>query len=499
MARTTGRPASRSPARIVFVCSSCGGTQGKWFGRCPECGAWNTATEEVRAPRAAPARGAASPGASAGRRSVPRSLGERGLERSSFARMSTGFVELDRVLGGGIVPGAVVLVGGDPGIGKSTLLLQAAARLGRAGARCLYVTGEESEEQIRLRAERLGACVPEVLVVTETEIDEVLAHIAAVEPRVVVADSIQTFYRADLPSAPGTVTQVRECAFELIRAGKAASIPILLVGHVTKEGDVAGPRVLEHMVDAVLYLEGERYQELRILRAQKNRFGATTEIGLFEMAEDGLREVADPSGAFLAGRLHGVSGTAVLPSLEGDRALLVEVQALVARTMNDKWARQATGFDRRRLDVLLAVLERRAGVSIDHQDVFVSVAGGLRLAETASDLALLLAVASSAVDQALPDDLVVMGEVGLGGELRRVQSGARRLAEAARLGFKRAILPAANQADGRGIDIQLAPVADLRSALRAALGEKALPRVRKRVEPSEGPGLPPTGHSLPSP
>jgi DNA repair protein RadA/Sms len=475
---------ARTTARTIFVCTSCGASEGKWFGRCPQCGAWNTAAEEVRAPRAAPAARGAGGGAAAQRISMPHSLGDDASSGSPTVRLSTGFGELDRVLGGGLVPGSVVLVGGDPGIGKSTLLLQAAARLGRAGARCLYVTGEESEEQIRLRAERLSAAVPEVLVVTETEIDRVLEHIAAVEPRVVVADSIQTFYRADLPSAPGTVTQVRECAFELIRAGKAASIPILLVGHVTKDGDVAGPRVLEHMVDAVLYLEGDRYQELRIVRAQKNRFGATTEIGLFEMAEDGLKEVADPSGAFLAGRLHGVSGTAVLPSLEGNRALLVEVQALVARSMGDNWARQATGFDRRRLDVLLAVLDRRAQVSVAYQDVFVSVAGGLRLNETASDLALLMAVASSAADEPLPDDLVVMGEVGLGGELRRVQSAARRLAEASRLGFKRAILPAANTADGRGIDIKLEPVADLRAAITTALGSKAMPRLRQKVERS---------------
>jgi DNA repair protein RadA/Sms len=485
---------ARTTARTVFVCTSCGVSEGKWFGRCPQCGAWNTAAEEVRAPRAAPARGAGG-GPAAQRTSMPRSLGDS-PSGSPTVRLSTGFGELDRVLGGGLVPGAVVLVGGDPGIGKSTLLLQSAARLGREGARVLYVTGEESEEQIRLRAERLSALVPEVLVVTETEIDRVLEHIAAVEPRVVVADSIQTFYRADLPSAPGTVTQVRESAFELIRAGKAASIPILLVGHVTKDGDVAGPRVLEHMVDAVLYLEGDRYQELRIVRAQKNRFGATTEIGLFEMAEDGLKEVADPSGAFLAGRLHGVSGTAVLPSLEGNRTLLVEVQALVAQSMGDNWARQATGFDRRRLDVLLAVLDRRAQVSVAHQDVFVSVAGGLRLNETASDLALLMAVASSAADQALPDDLVVMGEVGLGGELRRVQSCARRLGEAARLGFKRAILPAANTSDGRGIDILLEPAADLRSALTAALGSKAIPRLRGRVERRPEAGRSDPNHGL---
>jgi DNA repair protein RadA/Sms len=471
---------ARTTARTVFVCTSCGASEGKWFGRCPQCGAWNTAAEEVRAPRAAPARGAGG-GQAAQRTSVPRSLGDDASSGSPTVRLSTGFGELDRVLGGGLVPGSVVLVGGDPGIGKSTLLLQAAARLGRAGARCLYVTGEESEEQIRLRAERLSAAVPEVLVVTETEIDRVLEHIAAVEPRVVVADSIQTFYRADLPSAPGTVTQVRECAFELIRAGKAASIPILLVGHVTKDGDVAGPRVLEHMVDAVLYLEGDRYQELRIVRAQKNRFGATTEIGLFEMAEDGLKEVADPAGAFLTGRLHGVSGTAVLPSLEGNRTLLVEVQALVAPTVGQTWVRQVTGIDRRRLDVLLAVLDRRAQVPVAQRDVFVSVAGGLQLAETASDLAILAAVASSAADRALPDDLVVMGEVGLGGELRRVRAGARRLAEAARLGFRRAILPAANAADGRGIGIELTPVEDLRSALEAALGKDAVPR---RVRPA---------------
>ena len=469
---------ARATTRTVFVCNACGSEQGKWFGRCPDCDGWNTASEVTRTP---PARGGAAGfgggSVASGRVSAPRSLADLAAGGTALARLATGMGELDRVLGGGLVPGAVILIGGDPGIGKSTLVLQAMAALGRKGVRALYVTGEESEEQIRLRADRLAASVDEVLVVAETEIGRVLEHITQVSPGVVVADSIQTLFRADLPAAPGTVTQVRECAFELVRAAKAGGFPALLVGHVTKEGDVAGPRVLEHMVDAVLYLEGDRYQELRILRAQKNRFGATTEIGLFEMVEDGMREVADPSGAFLAGRLHGVSGTAVLPSLEGNRALLVEVQALVAPTANDNWVRQSTGIDRRRMDVLLAVLERRAGVQVGRRDVFVSVAGGLHLLETASDLAVLTAVASAAGDAVLPEDLVVMGEVGLGGELRRVRSAARRLAEAARMGFRRAVIPAQNAADGRGIPIQLEAVPDLRSALRAALGDEAARRL----------------------
>jgi DNA repair protein RadA/Sms len=399
-------------------------------------------------------------------------------------RLSTGSSELDRVLGGGLVPGAVVLIGGDPGIGKSTLVLQTVARMARAGVRTLYVAGEESERQVLVRAERLGACDPGVLVLAETDLDQVREHIARVAPDVIVADSIQTLCRSELPSAPGTVTQVRECAFELTRIAKASGRPVLLVGHVTKEGDVAGPRILEHMVDAVLYLEGERYQELRVLRAQKNRFGATTEIGVFEMVETGLIEVADPSGAFLAGRVTGVPGTAVLASLEGNRALLVEVQALVASTVFPTPARQSTGFDRQRLQVLLAVLERRAGMRLGKRDVFVSVAGGVRLEETASDLALLLAVASARTGVAVPADLVVMGEVGLGGEIRRVRGGARRLAEAARLGFRRAVVPAANAGDGRGIGIELVPAPDLRAALAHVLGEDELRKTSRRREPS---------------
>jgi DNA repair protein RadA/Sms len=471
---------ARMTTRTVFVCNACGSEQGKWFGRCPDCGAWNTAAEMTRtpAPRGAAAGGGGGGAACAGgRTSAPRSLADLAAGGDAPRRLATGIGELDRVLGGGLVPGAVILIGGDPGIGKSTLVLQAMAAIGRQGVRALYVTGEESEEQIRLRADRLSASVAEVLVVAETEIGRVLEHITQISPGVVVADSIQTLFRADLPAAPGTVTQVRECAFELVRAAKAVGVPVLLVGHVTKEGDVAGPRVLEHMVDAVLYLEGDRYQELRILRAQKNRFGATTEIGLFEMVEDGMREVADPAGAFLAGRLHGVSGTAVLPSLEGNRALLVEVQALVGSSIQEASVRQSTGFDRRRLDVLLAVLERRARVQVGRKDVFVSVAGGLHLMETASDLAVLTAIASAAGDAVLPEDLVVMGEVGLGGELRRVRGAARRLAEAARLGFRRAVLPAQNAADGRGISIKLEPAEDLRQALRLALGDAAAQRL----------------------
>ncbi len=478
MASSGARSRAKGAAKVIFVCAACGGERPKWFGRCPECGAWNTASEEVRAPVArAPLSGEPSPATAAV--PLPAAGGEAGADDRRASRLATGIGEFDRVLGGGLVPGAVTLVGGDPGIGKSTLLLQAMAHMARAGHRTLYVTGEESERQIRLRAERLEAVEPLVFVVAETEIERVREHIMTVDPAVVVADSIQTLYRADLPSAPGTVSQVRECAFELIRIAKASGRPIFLIGHVTKEGDVAGPRVLEHMVDAVLYLEGERYHELRVLRAQKNRFGATTEIGLFEMAESGMREVADPSGAFLAGRATGVAGTAVLASLEGNRALLVEVQSLVARASFDGVERQSTGIDRRRLAVLLAVLQRRARVALGKSDVFVSVAGGLHLEETASDLAILLAIASAATGKPVPADLVVMGEVGLGGELRRVRGGARRLAEAARLGFTRAIVPEANVADGRGVEIEVTGARDLSSALVAALGAQALTAARR--------------------
>jgi DNA repair protein RadA/Sms len=470
---------ARASAKIIFVCTACGGERPKWFGRCPECGAWNTASEEVRMP-SPPAKSGASP--RVGGRSSPVPLVATGASGRDRVRLSTGSGELDRVLGGGLVPGGVVLVGGDPGIGKSTLLLQAAARIARAGRRVLIVAGEENEDQVLVRAERLQALDPGVLVVGETDMELVREHIAETAPDVIIADSIQTLVVPGLPSAPGTVTQVRESALALTRIAKESGRPVFLVGHVTKEGDVAGPRILEHMVDAVLYLEGERYQELRVLRAQKNRFGATTEIGVFEMVEEGMRDVADPSQSFLAGRTTGLPGTAVLPSLEGNRTLLVEVQALVAPTVFPTPERQSTGIDRRRLAVLLAVLDRRAGLPLGRRDVFVSVAGGLRLEETASDLALLLAVASAHSGKPVPADIVVMGEVGLGGELRRVQGGARRLAEAARLGFRRAVVPKANAGDERGLAIEVTPAADLRSALAAALGEEAL-NVRRRDSP----------------
>lgn len=426
-------------ARTVHRCTDCQHTSPSWVGRCPGCGEWGTLVEEVEAAAATVAAPWASVPAAGGGQG-PRPIGEVGLDQG--APVPTGVGELDRVLDGGLVPGSVTLVGGEPGVGKSTLLLQAAAQVARSGRTVLYATAEESAQQVRSRAERLGAVAPDLLLVAETALPGLLGHVAETGPDLVVVDSIQTLYDPALASSPGSVTQVRGCAHRLVQEAKARGVSIALVGHVTKGGELAGPRTLEHLVDTVLSFEGERHHALRLLRAQKHRFGTTAELGLFEMGDAGLVGVPDPSGLFLADRAAGVAGSVVVPTMEGHRPLLVELQALVAGGgTGGSPRRSAQGLDAGRLAFLLAVLEKRAGLPLQGLDVYALAAGGVRVVEPGADLALALAIASSLREQPVPEGLVACGEVGLGGELRQVSRTGRRLSEAARLGFTQVILP----------------------------------------------------------
>ncbi len=479
MNRTTK---SARSAKASFYCSACGNEQPRWFGHCPACKEWNTAVEAPAggSPGAKSAGGGARRGAArwvpAGaeaRTGVPVPLAD--VELGHVERVRTGLREIDRVLGGGIVPGSLLLVGGDPGIGKSTLMLQLAMAIARAGERILYVSGEESEEQIRLRARRLGEVPPTLLLLCETDLESVLEAAAQAKPSALVVDSIQTLSRADLEGGPGTVTQVRECALALLHYAKGSRTPVFLVGHVTKDGAVAGPRVLEHMVDAVLYLEGERYQHYRVLRAAKNRFGSTNELGVFEMLDSGLREVPNPSEAFLSDGKRAEPGVAVVASLEGSRPLLVEVQALVSSSFYGTPQRVTSGFDPRRLAVLIAVLERRVGLKLGRHDVFVTVTGGLTLDDPGTDLGVALAIASSFRSRPLLEGTLSLGEVSLSGELRRVARLDARLREAAQLGFKRAGFPRAQVSDAEGCGLETVPLASVREAFDALLGEKVAP------------------------
>jgi DNA repair protein RadA/Sms len=427
-------------ADIQYVCQSCGAVHAKWAGRCDACGEWNTLAEES----------APSPAPKGLRAGAARRLELVGLAGAAAgpARLATAIAELDRVLGGGLVQGSTVLIGGDPGIGKSTLVLQAAAALAMAGVEVAYVSGEESIDQIRLRATRLGIAGAPVRMTAATSVRDILAtfdHARA--PGLVVIDSIQTMFVDNVEAAPGTVTQLRTSAHELIRFAKRRGTALLLIGHVTKDGQIAGPRVLEHMVDAVVYFEGERGHQFRILRAVKNRFGAANEIGVFEMAERGLVEVPNPSALFLAEREAGVSGAAVFAGIEGSRPLLIEIQALVGPSPLGTPRRTVVGWDGGRLAMLLAVLETRCGLVIGGRDVYLNVAGGLRIAEPAADLAVAAAVVSSVLDRPAPPAAVFFGEVGLAGEVRAVSQTEARLKEAAKLGFEQVIVPASG---GRG-------------------------------------------------
>ena len=428
--------------KTVYVCSACGYETPRWMGKCPGCNAWNTMEEQ--APQASVSQAAPVKANKQRGGTGAKALRLDEIPEENAARASTGIGELDRVLGGGVVEGSLMLVGGDPGIGKSTLLLQVSEHLARKGARVLYISGEESARQIKMRARRLGVSADSLLILSENAMDAAEKRWEEIQPDYMIIDSIQTMYRPDMASAPGSVSQVRECASLLMRMAKTTGCAVFLVGHVTKEGAIAGPRILEHMVDVVLYFEGDRQHDHRILRAVKNRFGSVNELGLFEMHEKGMLPVANPSEMLLSERAKNVPGSCVIPAIEGSRPMLVDVQALALQTAYGTPRRTTNGFDAGRLALLLAVLEKRAGVSLFNQDVYVNVAGGLSLSEPAADLALCAAVASSVRDVCIPGDWAVMGEVGLAGEIRAVSQCERRLSECARLGFTSAVLPREN-------------------------------------------------------
>ena len=423
-----------------YVCSQCGYTTPKWLGKCPDCGSWNTLNEElIPAPEAAAPKQKRASGAGAP------ALPVNDIPDEAALRLNTGIGELDRVLGGGIVEGSMVLVGGDPGIGKSTLLTQLSANISRSGSSVLYVSGEESARQIKLRANRLGVNAAGFYVLSENDVGVIETRMQEISPRVMIIDSIQTMYRTDIASAPGSVSQVRECAARIMYLAKLSGCAVFLVGHVTKEGSIAGPRVLEHMVDAVLYFEGDRSSQYRILRAVKNRFGSVNELGMFEMTGEGMKEVANASELLLSERAHDATGCAVMCTVEGTRPLLTDVQALVTPTVFGNPRRMTQGIDLSRLFLLLAVLEKRAAIPLYNQDVYVNIAGGLTVTEPAADLAVCAAIASSARNLCLAGDWAIMGEVGLTGELRAVTHAERRLNECVRLGFSHVILPKANK------------------------------------------------------
>lgn len=426
----------------MFFCQECGYESSKWLGQCPGCKQWNTFVEENIRPASVPGMGGGK--ASFSRAGKPVTLGE--IESGGEERFKTHMEELDRVLGGGIVKGSLVLVGGDPGIGKSTLLLQVCRYLAGDGRKVLYISGEESLQQIKLRAERLGDFSDHLSLFCETSMEAVEGTVKKDPPAVVVIDSIQTMYCEQVSSAPGSVSQVRETCGRLLKLAKGFGISIFLVGHVTKEGTVAGPRVLEHMVDTVLYFEGDRYASYRILRSVKNRFGSTNEIGVFEMCQDGLKEVKNPSEFMLAGRPEGANGSVVVCSGQGTRPVMLEIQALVCRTNFGFPKRQATGTDFNRINLLMAVLEKRLQMQIGDCDAYVNVAGGIKVQEPAIDLGIVMAIASSFKNRAISEDVVVFGEVGLSGEVRAVSMAGSRVQEAKKLGFSTVILPESNRA-----------------------------------------------------
>jgi DNA repair protein RadA/Sms len=442
--------------KTIYACTECGGQAPKWQGQCPHCGAWNTLVESVATTPAKRFENVA------GGRSAVRTLAT--VETRENPRIATGQPEFDRVLGGGLVRGGVVLLGGDPGIGKSTLLLQACASLG-AAHRTMYVTGEESVEQVALRAQRLGLVNAPVDLLAEVQLEAIVAAIGSAAPEIVVIDSIQTLYTETLTSAPGSVSQVRECAAQLTRLAKQRGVVVVFVGHVTKEGAIAGPRVLEHIVDTVLYFEGDPHSSFRLVRAIKNRFGAANELGVFGMTERGLRGVSNPSALFLSQHAAPVPGSAIVATLEGSRPLLVELQALVDPVQGGMPKRLAVGLEPQRLALLLAVLHRHGGVDVGGYDVFVNAVGGVRIGEPAADLAVLLAVYSSLKNKALPAKLLVFGEVGLAGEIRPVQRGQERIREAAKLGFRTALMPSANKPKQAIEGLEVVPVARVSDAL----------------------------------
>ena len=449
-------------ARAIYVCQECGSESVRWQGRCPDCNAWNTFVEKVQRPvrNAAPSRPplvALAP------------IQVSDLSRELRPRLELGSPEFDRVLGEGVVAGSLVLIGGDPGIGKSTLLLQAAAAVAAAGKRVLYVSGEESAHQLKLRANRLSISGERLYLLVETDIDEALTSAESLQPDLLIVDSIQTVFSPELPNAPGTVVQLRESTQRIMRWAKASNVPAFIVGHVTKEGEIAGPRLLEHLVDVVLYLEGDRFSSYRLLRGVKNRFGATSEVGVFEMLGSGMEPVENPSEIFLAERARGAVGSVIVPVIEGTRSMLVELQALTTPTSLSIPRRTAHGIELNRLLLIGAVLSKRARIELYNQDVIVNIVGGLRVQEPAADLGLALAIASSYKDRRLPGDLIAIGEVGLSGELRSVSHIGRRLAEAEKMGFVHALIPAAALRRQRPqTALQLHPVSTLLEAVGTA-------------------------------
>ncbi len=451
-------------ARVYYECQNCGRRSPRYMGRCPGCGEFNTMIELVEEPEAPPSTGRPL--------SVPRSQPQRlnDVTAEGDERYPVPVAELARVLGGGLVPGSVVLIGGDPGIGKSTLLLQMAALMEAVAGPVLYVSGEESERQIKMRAERLGLDAANVYLVTETEMGAILAHVESIKPRLLIVDSIQTTYLEGKASAAGSVSQVRECAAQLRELAKSSGIAIFLVGHVTKEGIIAGPRVLEHIVDTVLYLEGDRFQAYRLLRSVKNRFGPTNEVGVFEMRDRGLVEIANPSEVFIAERVVNAPGSAIAVTLEGTRPLLVEVQALASQTVYPNPRRTANGVDPNRMLLITAVLTQRLGIKLYEKDIFVNVISGLKIDEPAADLAIAVAIASSVWDRPVPADMAFVGEIGLSGELRAVSQTALRVREAAKLGFKRVMVPRTYRRDEAApAHVEVLTVRSLADALTQAL------------------------------
>ncbi len=449
-----------SKTKTVYTCQACGYTSLKWLGKCPDCATWNTFVEEVT-------------GRKSGNRSLsstdPVPLSEIILNTDN--RISTHIGELDRVLGGGVVAGSVVLIGGDPGVGKSTLILQAMARLlSKRGEKCLYISGEESASQLKLRASRLGIDSDDILVLSETSLEMILGVIRETRPAIVVIDSIQTTYSEELQSAPGTVGQVRECSARLMIFAKKHNIPTFIIGHVTKEGAIAGPRVLEHIVDTVLYFEGDRSHSFRILRTVKNRFGSTNEIGVFEMTDSGLMEIENPSELFLRERPADAAGSVATATMEGTRPLIVEIQALVSPTTFGVPRRTSIGVDSQRVNLLIAVLEKIGGLHLGLTDIYINVVGGLRIAEPATDLPLILSIASSLREVPLANDLFVFGEAGLSGEIRAVNQAEARLNEGEKIGFKKAIIPESNlRRLKHNTSLQVTGVGDIHEAIEAAL------------------------------
>lgn len=439
--------------RVKYVCQQCGSEQSKWMGKCPDCGAWNSLEETTEIPAtAAQQRRQATSSATAAGTQIPLAL--PAIQPLAQTRISVGSAEMDRVLGGGLVAGSLTLIGGEPGIGKSTLLLQVSGAIAREVGPVLYVSGEESIEQVKMRAERLGITGERLYLLSAIELDTINEAIQRLKPALVIVDSIQTVFASHLTAAPGSISQVRECTFQLMQLAKNTHIPIFIIGHVTKEGVVAGPKALEHIADTVLYLEGERYHSYRLLRGVKNRFGATHEVGVFEMQGEGMIEVPNPSAVFLADRAVGATGSAVVVSMEGTRPILVEVQALVAPSNYGNARYTTNGIEYNRLLMLLAVLTKRVGLSVNNHDVYANVVGGFSLEEPAIDLGVAAAITSSYREKRIPPDLALVGEVGLAGELRAVSRLAIRVREAAKLGFKSCLIPKAGQ--GSRIKAELA-------------------------------------------